>query len=62
MVISIAIDYIFIFEVIVIDIFAIAYQLQVPCCSGNFGICPEGFQSSLKNIACRKVPTAAQEL
>jgi len=43
--------------VIVID-----YQLQVPCCAGYFGICSEGFQTSLKNFACRNVPTAAQEL
>ena len=48
--------------VIVIDIFVINYQLQVPCCAGDFGICSEGFQSSLNNVVGRKVPTAAQQL
>ena len=66
---SIAIDYIF--EVIVIG--QLEHNVvgnskwffcnRLPISSswpGDFGICWEGFQSSLKNVACRKVPTAAK--
>jgi len=40
------------------------YQLQVPCCASGFGTgtCSEGFWPSLKNLASRKMPIAAQEL